>query len=482
MRTLMVQAALGAAALVFSACGPSLNPHTRDARTYTSTERCSQGPLDLHARAAGARWGEQIEVYACSPRNIQGRYAIAVDGNERESSRFGDYGERIYQTPDAQGNPRTHQQVAIDHPDNERCVASESELASVGRATTESSASEPASSGGEIAPAPAAATTSVDAQRIRRVAANETVPDCATMLRVPITTVSWEAYGEDDPAPLRAGADIRIRLWSEVPNDLEGVFFFFRHSVLRPSVSDREWVEHLREERREAEEDSREAQREAQEDADEQQRDQREHVAYCQTHPRDRDRCRHEFCAAHHEDEQCWGRGGYEGHQARVEARSRRARAEGEAQSRRAHAEDEARRRATPSGPPPAARAETRPPTPSQNADWVPGYWVWSASAAGWGWIGGRWRVPETDIQAGLTTHAPAAPPAAQAESRPAAPGANATWTPGYWQWDGRAYVWVAGSWQIAPSARHTWRAATWESRGHGVVLVPGGWVVSIGR
>ncbi len=130
------------------------------------------------------------------------------------------------------------------------------------------------------------------------------------------------------------------------------------------------------------------------------------------------------------------------------------------------------------SDPPPAPRAEIAPPRPSAHATWIAGYWHWED--ASWVWVGGRWRVPSEDVARDLTVHAPTPPPPPRAEAPPPprTPMARLVWTPGYWQWDGRVYVWVLGSWQLAPQAGSVWAPDRWESRGGFSVFIPGGWLL----
>src|SRR5690606_40593871 len=40
----------------------------------------------------------------------------------------------------------------------------------------------------------------------------------------------------DETPPLAPGTPIRVRLWSNLPNDLEGVSFVLAHRIARPSV------------------------------------------------------------------------------------------------------------------------------------------------------------------------------------------------------------------------------------------------------
>lgn len=132
--------------------------------------------------------------------------------------------------------------------------------------------------------------------------------------------------------------------------------------------------------------------------------------------------------------------------------------------------------------PPPPPRAEIQPPRPSRNARWIPGYW--HHEDAKFHWIAGLWDVPEEDVARELTVQAPTPPPAAPARDEPPAPAPTraAVWTPGSWQWDGRAYVWIAGAWRIPPDARHTWQRPTWTVHSGRAIFVPGGWRVRVRR
>lgn len=132
--------------------------------------------------------------------------------------------------------------------------------------------------------------------------------------------------------------------------------------------------------------------------------------------------------------------------------------------------------------PPPPPRAETPPPRPSKNARWIPGYWLYAETQ--FHWIAGLWDVPAADVEQQLTVVAPTPPPAKPpvVEDRPPTPRPTATavWTPGNWQWDGRAYVWIEGAWRIPPDARSTWQAPRWNVSARGAVYLPGGWNVRV--
>lgn len=68
------------------------------------------------------------------------------------------------------------------------------------------------------------------------------------------------------------------------------------------------------------------------------------------------------------------------------------------------------------------------------------------------------------------------APPHPLAERRVRAPGPGYVWIAGYHRWDGRAYVWVPGRWELPPRPHARWIAARWAHRHGGWVLIEGHW------
>jgi hypothetical protein len=68
-------------------------------------------------------------------------------------------------------------------------------------------------------------------------------------------------------------------------------------------------------------------------------------------------------------------------------------------------------------------------------------------------------------------------PPVAIVETRPVAPGARHVWIAGYHRWDGAAYVWVPGRWELPPAHRRAWVAGHWaQHRQNGWYWVDGRW------
>ena len=68
------------------------------------------------------------------------------------------------------------------------------------------------------------------------------------------------------------------------------------------------------------------------------------------------------------------------------------------------------------------------------------------------------------------------APPAPVVERPIQRPGPRYVWIKGYHEWNGRAYAWVPGRWELPPRARARWVPRRWVRRNGGWVLVGGRW------
>ncbi len=68
------------------------------------------------------------------------------------------------------------------------------------------------------------------------------------------------------------------------------------------------------------------------------------------------------------------------------------------------------------------------------------------------------------------------APPAPIAEVRVARPSAHHIWIPGFHRWDGRAYAWVPGRWDLPPRPHAAWVRGHWRHSRHGWYWVEGHW------
>ncbi len=420
-------------------CAPTMRSRTLALEAYRSPELCGQGPYELVLKAAGAAWGETLEVRALSPHPLRGYSQVLVDGEPHgERTPFGAFtvGREVVST---RGRSWEYARAEVQEPENARCLRPAATEGTTPVLTAPATPSPPLSAEAAApTPTPSAVAQLERAPTPSRVAV---VPGPEWMAQQRLgsqvlQSVTWTQAGRSLPlaSPLPASAEIRVRIWSEQPNLLEGVLFAFLHAARQPSVSDDAWLAYLA---RQDEEFRRES--------------------AAQLAAIDRaNAARRERCAAHPERDEC------------AQRLTPLARA--------APPDDEAPR---PAGPPPPPRPETRPPKPSPNAAWISGYWRWYA--ARWVWSPGGWEVPEEDLAAERTVVAPAAPPALRVELRPPMPAPRMVWARGYWQWDGTQWVWVAGAWTV-PKPDATYVAPRWQPAPRGMRFIPGRWEIRVGR
>jgi len=181
-------------------CAADTKSHTR---AFVADTTCGQGPYDVHLRADGKTGGDGIEVIACTPRRISGRAMFAANGYEVSNRAFG------------------------DATDNQRCVGGRPTIVTAG---TGDGASTTAAAG-DAGRASAAAPVLVE----RPFTGTET-PMSGDDLCKPLGLEAQTIIGstmmmriDEKDTFMPAGADLHIRIWSDVPNDLEGVVFMVRH-------------------------------------------------------------------------------------------------------------------------------------------------------------------------------------------------------------------------------------------------------------
>jgi hypothetical protein len=67
-------------------------------------------------------------------------------------------------------------------------------------------------------------------------------------------------------------------------------------------------------------------------------------------------------------------------------------------------------------------------------------------------------------------------PPAPVVERVVVAPGPGYVWTPGYYRWDGRAYVWMPGRHVLPPRPHAVWVPGHWGHERRGFFWIDGHW------
>lgn len=389
---------------------------TQSVRGYTSPTACSQGPFRIEASALGAHFGEQLEVSICAPRSLQGDYQFTKGTDRDEVKHFG------------------------DRNNSEKCLPTADELARYG------AVSGGASGGGGTSVASGGGGATSQSSRATSVASATAASAPVQLAEVSGTVAEKCPHGtylsgilyytivsSGDHEAWKQGMSLVLDVWSTEPLDLTGAVFVVIQRGVRADMTADAWKKY-------------------------------------------------------NEDWDRWNK-------------LWNAYLDGEVTAGRATLVDNTARS---SAAPPPARTEVKPPKPSVHAEWIAGFWQLRGE---WIWSAGFWRVPESDIVAEQTVEAPIAPPPPKAEAPPPPPAppaspppaptvtasatvtvtppapaatANLVWTPGYWAWNGTAYIWIEGAWRIPPQANARWVAPTWQPRRGRVVMVPGGWSVSV--
>jgi len=68
-------------------------------------------------------------------------------------------------------------------------------------------------------------------------------------------------------------------------------------------------------------------------------------------------------------------------------------------------------------------------------------------------------------------------PPRPLVERLVARPSGHHVWIRGYHRWDGSAFIWESGRWELPPQEHAVWVAPRWNHRHDGYVFVAGQWV-----
>ena len=185
--------------LALGACSSDLNRHTR---SFVAPVACGQGPYEITMKADGTTGGDGVEVIACTPRRISGHVVFTAGGMEVSNEAFGD--------------------VA----DNQRCMGGAPVIvASAGAGTSAGTTGEPGGAAGAAAPAPVLIERPFTASETPF--ADELCKSYGLGSQVILMPTLMERTSTTDPF-LPAGAELRVRLWSDVPNDLDGVVFMIR--------------------------------------------------------------------------------------------------------------------------------------------------------------------------------------------------------------------------------------------------------------
>ncbi len=202
-------ARLVATCLIALGCKGSTMSHTR---AFVAPASCGQGPYEVQIPANGTKGSEGVEVIACTPRRLAGRAQLLVGDQGLGTESFGD--------------------VA----DNARCLVGREVPVTHGPTAAATRADD---AYGEDAAAAVPSTALSERHGIASETYNEDELCGKLGLRAQTVMPASMMIRNDYMAKLiRPGAQLRVRVWSELPNDLDGVVFMVRHLVSRNSVEE----------------------------------------------------------------------------------------------------------------------------------------------------------------------------------------------------------------------------------------------------
>ena len=191
--------------LVLAACHPDVR-HTTQA--FVAGEPCGQGPYEVHIKAEGKMGSEGVEVFACTAHRIAGHVEMIADGRSVRDEAFG------------------------DGADNARCMAGGPIVAT---------AADGAGGGG------ASGVGGPGARGATPVLVEQAAHDNGGLIPDDLC----KAYGlpgeylmSDTMTRMEPGGDITVKIWSDAPNDLQGVVFLVRHAISTHTRAeeDKEWA------------------------------------------------------------------------------------------------------------------------------------------------------------------------------------------------------------------------------------------------
>jgi hypothetical protein len=199
-----------AACVLLLASVAACNSYRTTTHAFVATEACGQGPFDVVLPATAKTGGEGMEVIACTPHRLAGYVELTVGKMPFQASAFGD--------------------VA----DNQRCLAGRP----VAITQTSGTGASTASSGS-------------DAQRDVSTTSTNLVERPFSGSETPFAEDLCKGYGltaqvilntttldRPDDTWLKPGDPLHVRIWSDAPNDLEGVFLMVRQVVDKKSMAD----------------------------------------------------------------------------------------------------------------------------------------------------------------------------------------------------------------------------------------------------
>jgi hypothetical protein len=189
------------------ACSSDLRSKTR---AFVADTPCGQGPYDIHIAADGKTGEEGVEVIACTARQLKGVAEVRIGGMPMYTRAFGEDG------------------IA----DNGRCLAGPATVATTSMSSSTASSATPTHGTDAVTRAPALIEQPFRGKETR------------------FSDQLCEAYGLQAQTIVGAvltrtspGDELHVRIWSDVPNDLEHTIFLVQQLTSKKTKEqvDKEW-------------------------------------------------------------------------------------------------------------------------------------------------------------------------------------------------------------------------------------------------
>jgi hypothetical protein len=198
-------------ALGVVACN-SFNYHTHE---FIAGTACGQGPYDIHIPVDGTTAEDGVEVFACTSHEIAGHVELEIGKFPMADDTFG------------------------SNADNQRCMATGAVVTATANGSSSSSSAAIAGSA-ETSSAPVLIEQQYDGTES---AFDEDLCKALGLPTQQILTATTVGHDLGEVDLIAKGADMHVRIWSDVPNDLSGVIFMVRqltstHAPRKPDPVD----------------------------------------------------------------------------------------------------------------------------------------------------------------------------------------------------------------------------------------------------
>jgi hypothetical protein len=207
--------AAAARAKEIEAMKPPSPYEVRERKVYRPTDRCGQGPYRLEADSLRAKYGERMVIYACGKHAISGNYRITTTRQKQA--------------------PTTSESWFGFHRDNEACKGREVAVTS-GTSSGGGGSAPPGGKGGKAGGATAAAPTTIKSKTLEQATS---IPEQCT--RSQVLDHGWIGTGDT----VALDARLVIDVWSDEPNDLEGLVFVIEKSAVVADMTPDRWRAYL---------------------------------------------------------------------------------------------------------------------------------------------------------------------------------------------------------------------------------------------